>query len=125
MDDLRKYRKYFFKNLCIPCYIGVHNFEKENKQNLIFDIELYIPLNKSTSHNDNIKDVIDYDFVRETIYNYINSYSHIDLLETLCDGLLNKLLSHDGIYAVSISITKPSVYPDCQVGIQCFKYLNN
>ena len=121
MNNLKNCRRYFFKNLCIPCNIGVHSFEKNNKQNLIFDIDLYVPLSKSTSNNDDINDVINYDFVREKVYTHINSQSHIDLLETLCDGLLNQLLQ-DGIYAVSISITKPSVYPDCQVGIQCFKY---
>ena len=47
---------------------------------------------------------------------------HINLQETLCDDVVDRLLAHPGVVAVQLSVCKPDVYPDCAaVGVEVFR----
>ena len=60
------------------------------------------------------------DFVRELIARRI-ARGHVELQETLCDDLAQRLLAHPGVRAVRLSTCKPDVYPDCEaVGVEVF-----
>jgi dihydroneopterin aldolase len=118
---LRHHRRLFLQGLCVPVRIGIHDFELTAPQRIVFDIELYVPLDHTTPAQDHIQEVVDYDFVREVVHARV-AQGHINLQETLGDDILGALLAHPGVAAASVSTRKPDVYPDCEaVGVQTFR----
>jgi 7,8-dihydroneopterin aldolase/epimerase/oxygenase len=118
--DLTQCRRLFLKNYEVNINIGVHEFEKKGEQRVLFNVELYVPLAVSTPHKDELEEVVDYDFMRQTIANRV-AQGHIHLQETLCDDVLKTMLSHPKVMAARVSTQKPDVYPDCEsVGVEVF-----
>nr|WP_314546664.1 dihydroneopterin aldolase [uncultured Massilia sp.] len=119
--QLRDCRRLFLRNYEVMINIGVHDFEKKGEQRVLFNVELYVPLALSTPHNDELDEVVDYDFMRETIAKRL-AQGHIHLQETLCDDVVKAMLAHPRVRAVSVSTMKPDVYPDCEgVGVEVFQ----
>jgi 7,8-dihydroneopterin aldolase/epimerase/oxygenase len=113
-------RRLFLRGHSRMVRIGIHDFEQLAPQRLLFDVDLYVPLESSTPQNDQLAEVVDYDFVRQRIAELCES-GHIGLQETLCDALLSALLAHPQVSAVRVSTRKPDVYPDCEaVGVERF-----
>jgi 7,8-dihydroneopterin aldolase/epimerase/oxygenase len=118
--DLTQCRRLFLKNYEVNINIGVHEFEKKGEQRVLFNVELYVPLAVSTPHKDELEEVVDYDFMRQTIANRV-AQGHIHLQETLCDDVLKTMLAHPKVMAARVSTQKPDVYPDCEsVGVEVF-----
>ncbi len=114
-------RKIFIKDHILEMSIGAHDFEKERIQRVIFNIELFVPYANSAPINDKLQEVVDYDFVREVIKDFTKA-KHIELQETLCDEITERLLKNPQVVAVRLSSSKPDVYPDCiSVGVEVFR----
>jgi dihydroneopterin aldolase len=119
---LTECRRIFFRSLTREVSIGIHDFERAAPQRIIFDIDLYVPLASSSPRRDQIQEVVDYDFVRAEVSQLV-ARGHVDLQETLCDDLLDALLSHPQVVAARVSTRKPDVYEDCEaVGVEVFRY---
>jgi dihydroneopterin aldolase len=102
--------------------IGVHDFEKRGEQRVLFNVELYVPLADSTPKEDELHEVLDYDFIRNTIQQRV-AQGHTHLQETLCDEISRTLLAHPKVRAVQLSTQKPDVYPDCEaVGVEVMRF---
>lgn len=118
---LQTCRKLFLRRHEVMVQIGVHAFEKIAPQRMWIDVDLYVPLARTTPQNDHIAEVVDYDFVREVVARRV-ARGHIELQETLCDDLVDELMRHPGVQAVRLSTCKPDVYPDCDaVGVEVFR----
>ncbi|WP_426195368.1 dihydroneopterin aldolase [Massilia sp. DWR3-1-1] len=114
-------RRLFLRNYEIMINIGVHDFEKHGEQRVLINVDLFIPLALSTPNQDLLDEVVDYDFMRETVTQRM-AQGHVHLQETLVDDLADALLAHPRVRAVCISSMKPDVYPDCEgVGVEVFK----
>lgn len=101
--------------------IGVHDFEKKGEQRVIINVDLYVPLQDTTPSKDDLSEVVDYDFMRQTIADIIEA-GHIHLQETLCDEIVKRMLAHPLVFATRVSTEKPDVYPDCEsVGVEVFR----
>ena len=88
---------------------------------MLINVELYIPLALSTPLTDNLAEVVDYDFMRETIAQRV-ARGHVHLQESLCDDVVAAMLAHPRVRAVCVSTMKPDVYPDCEgVGVEVFR----
>jgi dihydroneopterin aldolase len=121
--SLRDCRRLFLRNYEVMINIGVHDFEKKAEQRVMINVDLYIPLEQSTPKADQLSEVVDYDFMRETIAKRI-SKGHIHLQETLCDDVARAMLKHPKVRAVRVSTEKPDVYPDCEgVGVEVFQMM--
>lgn len=113
-------RRLFLRNYDVKISIGVHEFEKKNEQRILINVDLYIPLALSTPRDDKLHEVVDYDFIRETISQRL-AQGHVHLQETLCDDVAKVMLAHPKVRAVRVSTAKPDVYPDCEsVGVEVF-----
>ena len=113
-------RRLFLRNYEVHINIGVHDFEKTGEQRVLFNVELYIPLDVSTPQADELHEVVDYDFIRSAIRDRVQ-LGHIHLQETLCDDVLRTMLAHPKVQAARVSTAKPDVYPDCEaVGCEVF-----
>lgn len=119
--DLTHCRRLFLKAFEVNMNIGVHDFEKQGAQRVIVNIDLYVPLQSNTPNKDDLSEVVDYDFMRQTIADII-APGHIQLQETLCDEIVKRMLAHPLVFATRVSTEKPDVYPDCEgVGVEVFR----
>lgn len=113
-------RRLFLRDYEVNINIGVHEFEKKGEQRVIINVDLFIPLALSTPASDELHEVVDYDFMRDTIAKRV-AQGHIHLQETLCDDVARAMLNHPKVKAVRVSTQKPDVYPDCEsVGVEVF-----
>jgi len=114
-------RRLFLRDYEIYINIGVHDFEKKAEQRVILNVDLYIPLTMNTPTHDQLNEVVDYDFMRETIKG-LAARGHIQLQETFCDEIVSAMLEHPKVLAARVSTSKPDVYPDCHsVGVEVFR----
>ncbi|GIZ51928.1 dihydroneopterin aldolase [Noviherbaspirillum aridicola] len=114
-------RRLFLRNYEVMINIGVHEFEKKGEQRVLVNVDLFIPLADSTPQHDHLNEVVDYDFMRDTIARRM-AEGHIHLQETLCDDVARAMLAHPKVRAVRVSTEKPDVYPDCDsVGVEVFR----
>ena len=113
-------RRLFLRDYEVWINIGVHEFEKKGEQRVKINVDLYVPLALSTPTQDQLDEVLDYDFIRRTIAERV-SRGHIHLQETLADDVLRLMLAHPRVRAARVSTEKPDVYPDCDaVGCEVF-----
>ena len=118
-------RRLFLRNYEVLINIGVYEFEKKGEQRLLINVDLYIPLAVSSPQHDQLEEVVDYDFIRDTIARRM-SQGHVQLQETLCDDIVRAMLEHPRVRAARVSTMKPDVYPDCEgVGVEVFKIKDN
>jgi dihydroneopterin aldolase len=119
--QLNDCRRLFLRNYEVLINIGVYEFEKKGEQRLLINVDLYIPLAVSSPTHDQLEEVVDYDFMRDTIAKRM-SLGHVQLQETLCDDIVRAMLEHPRVRAARVSTMKPDVYPDCEgVGVEVFK----
>lgn len=119
--ELSDCRRLFLRNYEVQINIGVHEFEKKGEQRVLINVDLFIPLAMSTPQADHLGEVVDYDFMRDTIRRRM-AQGHIHLQETLCDDVAQAMLVHPKVRAVRVSTEKPDVYPDCEsVGVEVFQ----
>lgn len=113
-------RRLFLRDYAVNINIGVHDFEKQGEQRVLFNVDLYVPLALSTPKDDRLDEVVDYDFIRRSIAERV-ARGHIHLQETLADDVLKLMLAHPNVRAARVSTEKPDVYPDCDaVGCEVF-----
>ena len=113
-------RRIFLRNFNVFISMGVHDFEKQAKQRVIVNVDLYIDPHGRIK-NDSIRETVDYDFVRTTIME-LSETGHFHLQETFCERILDICLQKNGVLAVRVSSQKPDVYPDCEsVGFEIFQ----
>ena len=113
-------RRLFLSNYEIYINIGIHDFEKRGEQRVLINVDLFVPLVENTPSKDRLDEVVDYDFMRQSILERV-SRGHIHLQETLCDDVAKIMLAHPNVRAVKVSTAKPDVYPDCEaVGVEIF-----
>ena len=113
-------RRLFLRDYEVWINIGVHDFEKKGEQRVKINVDLYVPLAQSTPTQDQLDEVLDYDFIRRTITQRV-SMGHIHLQETLADDVLRLMLAHPSVRAARVATEKPDVYPDCDaVGCEVF-----
>jgi len=111
-------RRLFLRNYEVWIDIGVYEHEKRGKQRVRVNVDLFVPLSTSTPRQDELHEVVDYDFIRHTIAARIGQ-GHVQLQETLCDELLALMLAHPKVKAARVSTEKSDVYPDCDaVGVE-------
>ena len=87
--------KITIKDIKLVGFHGLYDHEKRDGVNLGFDVELFFE-NQINNSDDNINETINYIEVIDIIKR-VNSSGSFDLLETLCNKILNeimKLFSH-------------------------------
>ncbi|MFC3121058.1 dihydroneopterin aldolase [Agaribacter flavus] len=106
----------FIQGLELSTIIGVYDFERNEKQRVIVDIEIATDLSKA-SETDNIDDTVDYGHIAETL-SQVASNSRFQLLEALGKEMLDTLFSYYPLKTVSLTINKPDIISNAKgVGV--------
>ena len=80
-SDPKPHRKIFLKDMAVSLSIGIHDFEKLKRQNVLINIELDLDPNLRILE-DTIAETVDYDFLRTSVVNLSNS-AHFHPLERM------------------------------------------
>jgi len=119
---LAQCRRIFLRDAVFDANIGVYDREHAGAQRLIVNVDMFVALSVSTPRHDRVEEVVDYDFVRETIRRRLGQ-GHVNLQETLIDDLAGALLAHPGVVAVRVCTEKPDVYEGVAgVGVEVLRF---
>jgi len=113
-------RKIIITDLVFNTSIGIHDFEKENEQQIKFNIEIDInPLLKAVEND--LKSIVNYENVISKIKT-ITHKKHYNLLETLAEDIFTNLFLNKNIVKIRLRIEKPEIIKNTSsVGIEVTK----
>ena len=109
-------RKILINNLIIQASVGVYEYEKQNKQKLIVNVELLLS-NDSEPEQDNLESTQDYSQFRRCLIDIIES-QHFQLLETLVEKIHSTLMINTYVIGAKVNISKPTIFNDCEVAYE-------
>ncbi|HXY22082.1 MAG TPA: dihydroneopterin aldolase [Burkholderiaceae bacterium] len=115
-------RRIFLRDWTVEANIGVYSAERRGTQRLVLNLDVYVALNASTPRNDDVREVVDYDFIREVVEKRI-ARGHINLQETLVDDIATELLRWPGVQAVRVSSEKAEIYTSVAgIGVEVLRF---
>jgi dihydroneopterin aldolase len=85
---------------------GVFDYEKENGQEFIVDVDLELSV-LDAAQSDDLAMTVDYGVVAQQVHECITGPS-VDLIETLAENIANACLTHKRVSAVNVAVHKPS-----------------
>ena len=109
-------RKILINNLIIQASVGVYEFEKQNKQKIIVNVELLLS-NDSEPKQDNLESTQDYSQFRKCLIDIIQS-QHFQLLEVLVEKIHSTLMINSYVLGAKVNISKPDIFNDCEVAYE-------
>ena len=119
-EDYSYKRKVLIKDLIFNTSIGIHDFEKKQKQQIKFNIEIDINSSLKPS-NTNLNTIVNYEDVISSI-KILTQKKHYDLLEVLAEDIFLNLFKNKNIIKVKLKIEKPEIIENTtSVGIEITK----
>jgi FolB domain-containing protein len=97
--------KIHIRDLSLRTIIGTFPEERENRQDILLNIELRCDLAKA-GKSDNLADTIDYKSVKKAIIAMVEASSFY-LIEALVAKVADICLSYQGVESVKVTLDKP------------------
>ena len=117
-------RKVLIKDLVLKIFVGIHSFEKRERQRVKFNLVINIDQNLEPNDKD-LKSIVNYEQVITSIKR-ITTRKHYPLLETLAEKIFTKLFENLRIKKVLLRIEKLDVIKNTSsVGIELEKTRSN
>ncbi len=114
----------FIEQLTLNTIIGIHDWEREAKQQIILDIEMDSSI-QIAAKSDNIKDCVDYFKVCERMKQLANEHHYLlveAFIEQACDIILNEFNTS----RVRIKLNKPDAIKSANgVGVIIERFAKN
>jgi 2-amino-4-hydroxy-6-hydroxymethyldihydropteridine diphosphokinase len=106
--------------LKISCIIGIFNWEREQKQEIIIDLKFPCDIRKAAKR-DNIVYTFDYKKIAKSTIAFVEK-SKFQLVETLAESLAQFLIDNFHLPEVHLTVSKPGAIRGSQnVGIQIYR----
>lgn len=93
------------RGLRLRTRIGVADWEKKDRQDIVIGMTIHSD-QRPAAASDAIADTVDYKAVRDEVVTYVEGSKH-ELLEALAQDVADRVLAHDGVQAVDVTIDKP------------------
>jgi len=115
----------FIDGLQTQAIIGIYDWERENRQPLIFDIDMLTPISQA-AQTDNINDTVNYKQVSDEVIELVEK-SRYELIESLCDAICVHILSHhQAVEVIHLKVSKPMAVPETNtVGLKITRFRTN
>lgn len=97
--------KIFIRDLLLRCIVGIYPDERENKQDVIINIELSCDLSKAAA-SDQIDDTINYKSLKKEIIDLVENSAFL-LIERMAGEIASLCLAHSGVLQVRVTVDKP------------------
>lgn len=94
----------FLHGLKISCIIGIWDWERAAKQNVIIDLDMASDVARAAA-GDDIKDAVDYKAVAKRMQEFVGNSSY-QLVETMAEEVAQLLISEFGLSWVRVRINK-------------------
>jgi D-erythro-7,8-dihydroneopterin triphosphate epimerase len=101
----KKSDKIFIKDLLLRCIVGMKPEEREKKQDVLINLNLYGDLLKA-GRSDKIADTIDYASLKKRVIELVEG-SSFHLIEKLAESIAQLCLQDPKVEAVDVEIEKP------------------
>jgi FolB domain-containing protein len=119
-EPLDKLDKIFITGLRLQCIIGINDWERTQKQDVIINVILYTDL-KNPCRTDRLEDSVDYKEIKKEIIAMVEK-SSFNLIERLAGEIAIVCLAHPIISAVRIKVDKPGALRFAKsVGVEIFR----
>ena len=113
-------RKVIIKDLTLKILVGIHNFEKKNKQRVKFNIEILTDPYVSPNRGD-LNSILNYEEVVMKIEKLTN-LKHHELLEDLAENILNIIFKNKLVKKIILKLEKLDILKKTKsVGIEVSK----
>jgi D-erythro-7,8-dihydroneopterin triphosphate epimerase len=119
MQDKTKgsFDKILIKDLLLRCIIGINEFERREKQDVVINIVIWSDLTNAT-RTDDISNTVDYKKITKDIMKLVEE-SEFYLVETLAEKVAQTCLRHEKVNKVKVTAEKPSALRFARsVGVQ-------
>jgi dihydroneopterin aldolase len=94
----------FIKGLKIDTVIGIYDWEKKIRQDVVLDIEMAFDISKA-ANSDDIKDTLDYKTIGKRIISFVQQ-AKFELVETLAEEVCNIITDEFGVKFVKLKLDK-------------------
>lgn len=106
----------YIRGLKIQAIIGIFEWERENRQTVILDIEMAMDSNRTRGSED-INDALDYKKVTDRVAAFVSD-SSFQLVETLADNIAEIIQGEFGVSWLRLSVGKPQALDNVEcVGV--------
>jgi FolB domain-containing protein len=119
-DIIAQSDKIYITDLLLRCIIGVNDWERTQKQDVLINVTLYADLSRPCQ-TDNLKDCVDYKEIKGEIIAMVESSSFY-LIERLAGEIAKICLVHSPVKAVKARVDKPGALRFAKsVGVEIFR----
>jgi 7,8-dihydroneopterin aldolase/epimerase/oxygenase len=96
------------RDLSVPAVIGVHDWEREITQTLVFTVDMVpsTPGVRSAAQHDDLADALDYSAVAQTIAAVVRD-GRFRLIETAAERVAERLLADHPVAWLRLEVRKP------------------
>ena len=113
-------RKVNIKNLILNISVGLHDFEKKEKQRVRFNIDISTDSNIKPDNN-NLSSIVNYEDVINKI-THIAKIKHHELLEDLAENIFDIIFKNKIVKKVNLKLEKLDIIKNTEsVGIEVSK----
>ena len=113
-------RKVSIKNLILKISVGLHDFEKKEKQRVRFNIDISTDSNIKPNNN-NLASIVNYEDTINKI-KYITEKKHHELLEDLAENIFDIIFESKIVKKVNLKLEKLDIIKNTEsVGIEVSK----
>lgn len=112
--------KLFIKNLRTRCIVGINKEEREKKQDVILNLELFADLSRPCK-SDDIEETVNYSLLKKEILHLVENSSYL-LIEKLAEEVAGLCLGNPEVQAVRVGLEKPTAlrFAD-SVGVEIYR----
>lgn len=96
--------KIHIRDLMLRCIIGLNDWEREKKQDVLINITLYANLT-TACQSDRIEDTVDYKTIKQKVVDMVESSSYM-LVEYLAQHVADICLENPKVQRVKVMIDK-------------------
>ena len=93
------------RDLSVPAVIGVHDWEREITQTLVFSVDMAADVRKA-ARRDDLADALDYAAVAQTIASVVRD-GRFRLIETAAERVADRLLADHPVTWLRLEVRKP------------------
>lgn len=109
--------KVFIKNLAIDAIIGIYDWERTQKQRVVFDIEMAWDI-EAAAKSEQIDDALNYKTLSDHLKAFVGDSSY-QLIETLAEDVAAIILQEYGVHWLRLKLYKPDALDgDTNVGVE-------
>jgi dihydroneopterin aldolase len=94
----------FIQGLKIDCVIGIYDWEREIRQDIVLDIEMSADI-KAASDTDHIDQTLDYKAVSKRLIEFVQA-SQFQLVETLAEKITQIIINEFEVEKVKLTLNK-------------------